>query len=214
MRAKFLSFKNATNKSLILIDELGRGTSNVEGSSIAWSICEYLMSLKAYTVFVTHYVQLAELDLLYPNVKNYHLMVTTNREGKLNFLYSIGEGSCNEDRYGLKLAKMLGLPKDIVNDAEDVCQQVIEERQKKSTFMREQNKQTNKLKVYYQFAQRLLALKHSTLTPSALKSYLQDMGVQFSKFITLDKDLFPNNKERSDQKAPPIDEQERMLEIN
>lgn len=102
--------QNVTNKSLILIDELGRGTSNTEGTSIAWyqilcedltngrSICEYLLSLKAYTVFVTHFIQLTELANLYPNVKNYHLMVTTN-DANINFMYSIAEGSCNEERY-------------------------------------------------------------------------------------------------------------------
>jgi DNA mismatch repair protein MSH4 len=173
--------QNATNKSLILIDELGRGTSNVEGSAIAWSICEYLMSLKAYTIFVTHYVQLTELELLYPNVKNYHLMVTTHIDGKLNFLYSVGEGSCSEARYGLKLAKMLGLPKDILEDADNICQQVLEERQKKNQSLKEKSKQTNKLRATYQLAQRILALKHSTLDLKALTIYLRKLGAQHVK---------------------------------
>ncbi|KAL0486176.1 DNA mismatch repair protein MutS [Acrasis kona] len=169
--------QNVTNKSLVLIDELGRGTSNVEGSSIAWSICEYLMSLKAYTMFVTHYMQLSELELLYPNIKNFHLMVTTTGDGRLSYLYSIGEGSCNQDGYGIKLAKMLGLPKVIVTEADEICRVVLEEKKKKSLLMH-QDDATRELKNVYQFAQRILALRYSTLSGASLKNYVEGMKQQ------------------------------------
>jgi DNA mismatch repair protein MSH4 len=105
--------QNINEKSLLIIDELGRGTSNNDGSSIAWSISEKLLSYKAYTFFVTHYIQLTELSLLYPNVKNFHLLVST-QNNELEYSYNITEGTCTEDGYGIKLAKMIGFPKKII----------------------------------------------------------------------------------------------------
>jgi hypothetical protein len=66
------------HSSLVIIDELGRGTSTKDGVSIAWAICEQLAAMKAYTLFVTHFHLLVELESIYPNVKNFHLMVTTS----------------------------------------------------------------------------------------------------------------------------------------
>lgn len=165
--------QNVTDRSLILIDELGRGTSNIEGNSIAWSICEYLLSSRAYTVFVTHYMQLVELELLYPSVKNYHCMVSTT-EGKLDFMYSVGAGSCNEDRYGIKLAKMLGLPREITCKADEICHKVTLERKRKLEMSEQASKQnkTQDLRSCYQLATRLMCLKLSTLSSRDLTTHL------------------------------------------
>ncbi|KAL9651788.1 hypothetical protein ABK040_014433 [Willaertia magna] len=122
--------QNASNKSLIIIDELGRSSSNIEGSSIAWSVTEYLASLRAYTLFATHYTELSELDTIYPNIRNMHLKVSTTQDGELNYLYHIETGSCNQDRYGIKLAKMLGISNDIIIESEKLLQQLLEKKQR------------------------------------------------------------------------------------
>ncbi len=166
--------QNVTDRSLILIDELGRGTSNIEGNSIAWSICEYLLSSRAYTVFVTHYMQLVELELLYPSVKNYHCMVSASTEGRLDFMYSVGAGSCNEDRYGIKLAKMLGLPRQITMRAEDICHQITLERRRKLERSERASRQnrTRDLRACSQLATRLMCLKLSSLHSREMMSHL------------------------------------------
>lgn len=172
--------QNVTKRSLVLIDELGRGTNNIEGCSFAWSVCEYLLSLGSYTIFTTHYSQMADLELLYPNVKNYHL-VTSTENRSLNFEYRVGEGSCSEDRYGIKLARMLGLPEDIVDSAEQVCSRIEREKQIKLAKTIEscidggsgaENRKVIKL------AHWLLSLKYSSLNPAILRTVVAQMWRQ------------------------------------
>lgn len=174
--------QNVSNKSLVLIDELGRGTSNIEGNSITWSICEYLLSTQAYVILVTHYMQLVELEFLYPNVKNYHCMVSTN-EGTLHFAYNIGEGSCNEDNYGLKLAKMLGLPKEIVSHAQEICYTLAMERKKKAETNQSNSQQVQFLRTCYQMAHRLICLKNSSLDEQSLSKFLKGMKETYQEIF-------------------------------
>jgi DNA mismatch repair protein MSH4 len=176
--------QNATNRSLILIDELGRGTSNIEGNSIAWSICEVLMSFQAYTIFVTHYLQLVELEMLYPNVKNFHCMVSTT-EGRLNFIYNIGEGSCNEDNYGIKLARMLGLPSQITSQAEDICRQIVLERKRKAEQENTRNQHVNDLRSCYHLAHHLQCLKHSSMDIETMMKYLQSLQLKHQELLQI-----------------------------
>ena len=107
---------NATHRSLILLDEIGRGTSTFDGVSIAWSIVEYLHqnpARSARTLFATHYHELNELSELYPRVKNFKADV---REygGKVIFLHKITEGSADHS-YGIHVAEMAGLPKALLH---------------------------------------------------------------------------------------------------
>jgi hypothetical protein len=81
-----LILANATPNSLIIIDELGRGTSNQDGVGIAWACCENLLSLRAPTLFATHFSELVQLANIYPNCQNLHLGVEPRQDG-LHFLY-------------------------------------------------------------------------------------------------------------------------------
>lgn len=109
--------RNATPQSLIILDEVGRGTSTFDGLSLAWSVAEYIAtSLKAKTLFATHYHQLAELDQHYPTIKNYH-QTATERNGKLILLYKIKKGSTDHS-FGISVAKMAGVPKAVINNAQ------------------------------------------------------------------------------------------------
>ncbi|MCL4510208.1 MAG: DNA mismatch repair protein MutS [Bacteroidetes bacterium] len=112
---------NATPKSLVLLDEIGRGTSTFDGVSIAWSIVEYLHqnpARTARTLFATHYHELNELSELYQRVKNFKADV---REygGKVVFLHKIVEGSADHS-YGIHVAEMAGLPKAVTSRAKEI----------------------------------------------------------------------------------------------
>ena len=112
---------NSTTRSLVLLDEIGRGTSTFDGVSIAWSIVEYLHqnpARAARTLFATHYHELNELSELYPRVKNLKADV---REygGKVIFLHKIAEGSADHS-YGIHVAEMAGLPKAVTSRAKEI----------------------------------------------------------------------------------------------
>jgi DNA mismatch repair protein MutS len=112
---------NATSRSLVLLDEIGRGTSTFDGVSIAWSIVEYLHqnpARTARTLFATHYHELNELAELYQRVKNFKADV---REygGKVVFLHKILEGSADHS-YGIHVAEMAGLPRAVTSRAKEI----------------------------------------------------------------------------------------------
>ena len=110
---------NATDKSLIILDEVGRGTSTYDGLSIAWAIMEYLSKhLKAKTLFATHYHELTELEGDIDGVKNYRVMVKELNDSII-FLHKIARGSANKS-FGIEVAKLAGLPDELVKRAKEV----------------------------------------------------------------------------------------------
>ncbi|MFZ5518283.1 MAG: DNA mismatch repair protein MutS [Candidatus Zhuqueibacterota bacterium] len=112
---------NATPKSLILLDEIGRGTSTFDGLSIAWSVAEYLHNashVAAKTLFATHYHELTELALILPRVKNYNVAVKEWGD-KVIFLRKIVPGGCDHS-YGIQVAQLAGLPRLVITRAKEV----------------------------------------------------------------------------------------------
>jgi DNA mismatch repair protein MutS len=114
---------NATNKSLILLDEIGRGTSTFDGISIAWSITEYLHETKhvaAKTLFATHYHELNEMASMFPRIKNFKVEV---REygNKVIFLHKVTAGGADHS-YGIQVAHMAGLPSAVTDRAKEILQ--------------------------------------------------------------------------------------------
>ncbi len=104
---------NATNRSLIILDEIGRGTSTFDGVSIAWAVTEYLHDkLKARTLFATHYHELTELGRVLKGVRNLHVSVKEWGEG-IVFLHRIVEGPTDKS-YGIHVARLAGIPKPVV----------------------------------------------------------------------------------------------------
>ena len=104
---------NATERSLILLDEVGRGTSTFDGLSIAWSTVEYINeNLKSRTIFATHYHELTGLAALYERVVNYQVQVK-RWEDRVIFLHKIIPGGC-DDSYGIEVARLAGLPKKAI----------------------------------------------------------------------------------------------------
>jgi DNA mismatch repair protein MutS len=116
---------NATPRSLIILDEIGRGTSTYDGLSIARAVAEYIHSypkLGAKTLFATHYHELIELANFLPRVKNFNVAVAEER-GEVTFLYKIVPGGVDQS-YGIHVAKLAGLPKSVVHRAREVLEEL------------------------------------------------------------------------------------------
>lgn len=110
---------NATEKSLILLDEIGRGTSTYDGMSIAWAVTEFIHNhIGAKTLFATHYHELAELEEHLAAVKNYNATVAETAD-KVIFLRKIVRGAA-DNSYGIEVAKMAGLPQQVISRAKEI----------------------------------------------------------------------------------------------
>ena len=112
---------NLSNRSLVLFDELGRGTSTYDGISLAWAIVEYIhehTAHKARTLFATHYHELNEMEKSFGRIKNFHITVK-EAGGKVIFLRKLAPGG-SEHSFGIHVAKLAGMPKSVLNRAEQV----------------------------------------------------------------------------------------------
>ena len=116
---------NVTPRSLVLFDELGRGTSTYDGISIAWAIVEYLHEnprAKARTLFATHYHELNEMEKNFSRIKNYNVSVM-EKDGKVVFLRRLVRGG-SEHSFGIHVAEIAGMPRSIVKRANDILRQL------------------------------------------------------------------------------------------
>jgi len=121
---------NATPRSLIILDEIGRGTSTYDGLSIARAVTEYIHNyprLGAKTLFATHYHEMVELASFLPRVKNFNVAVT-EEGGEVTFLYKIVPGGVDKS-YGIHVAQLAGLPKAVVHRAREVLEELEGDRQ-------------------------------------------------------------------------------------
>ena len=110
---------NATDRSLVILDEIGRGTSTFDGLSIAWSVAEYLHDfIRARTLFATHYHEMTELSVVCSGVKNYNVAVREWND-QIIFLRKIQPGAADKS-YGIQVARLAGLPKEIIDRAKEI----------------------------------------------------------------------------------------------
>ena len=119
---------NISERSLILFDELGRGTSTYDGISIAWAIVEYIHEhpkAQAKTLFATHYHELNEMERTYKRIANYNISVR-EADGKVIFLRKLVRGG-SEHSFGIHVAKLAGMPQSIVRRAEQILHQLESE---------------------------------------------------------------------------------------
>ena len=120
--------RSATERSLVIMDEVGRGTSTEDGLSIAWAVSEYIADKKkigAKTLFATHYHELTELENTVDGVKNYNTSVK-KRGDDIIFLRRIVPGGA-DDSYGIEVAKLAGLPNSVINRAKSVLKEIESE---------------------------------------------------------------------------------------
>jgi DNA mismatch repair protein MutS len=116
---------NATEKSLVILDEMGRGTSTFDGVSIAWAVADYLLkTTKAKTLFATHYHELTLLDKKMTGVVNMHVVVKEYGE-QIIFLHQVERGEA-EGSYGVHVARLAGLPKDVTDTASEILHKILQ----------------------------------------------------------------------------------------
>lgn len=110
---------SATDRSFILLDEIGRGTSTYDGVAIAWSVAEFIATkIKARTIFATHYHELNVMTNTYPQIKNYRITIA-EENGEIEFLRKIVQGGASKS-YGIQVAKMAGLPNSVIKRSQDL----------------------------------------------------------------------------------------------
>ena len=177
--------KNATSRSLIILDEVGRGTSTFDGLSIAWSVMEYISkTLTAKTLFATHFHELTELEGVLEGVKNYQVSVKEFNNSVI-FMHKIVRGGANRS-FGIEVASLADLPEEIITRAKEILHTLEQNalNQSSSTFeMLNSNNQENLNKVRQSTSQIISILEDintDNLTPLnafdiilQLKSYLK-----------------------------------------
>ncbi len=160
--------KYATSKSLLILDEIGRGTSTYDGMAIARAVLEYAANPKrlgAKTLFATHYHELSTIENQLPNVRNYNIAVK-KRGDQMIFLRKIVPGA-TDDSYGVEVAKLAGLPNPVISRAREILAQLEEEGGKAApAVVREQEDQISMLDLRsQQVCDALSAITVETLTP-------------------------------------------------
>ena len=119
MKESAAALKSATSKSLILFDELGRGTSTYDGMSLAGAIIEYIATnIKCKTLFSTHYHELTSMENKFPGIKNVHVSINEN-DGDITFLHKVMDGAVDKS-YGINVAKLANLPNTVITRANEL----------------------------------------------------------------------------------------------
>ncbi|XP_055819683.1 DNA mismatch repair protein MSH4 isoform X2 [Solanum dulcamara] len=175
--------QNVSHRSLIVMDELGRATSSSDGFAIAWSCCEHLLALKAYSIFATHMESLSALSTMYPNVKILHFDVDV-KNNRMDFKFQLKDGSRHVPHYGLMLAGVAGLPSSVVETAKRITSRITEKEMKR---MEVNCRQYEDVQLTYRVAQRLMCLKYSDQDEDSLREALQNLKESYVGGKALDK---------------------------
>lgn len=170
---------NVTSRSLVLVDELGRGTSNIDGMAIAVAVAEALLYSQAFTLYVTHYSQITMLSGLYPTLKNVHLKTTLSETSSgMQYLHEVGQGCCDMDSgYGIVMAETCGFPDSVTAEARRF-QAVLRKTYPLLISCEGVDKNAVQANV---LVSNLLLLKDSSLDDSGLRSYLQTLRKSVSR---------------------------------
>lgn len=188
MREIHYIIQNASDKSLIVIDELGRGTSSEEGVGICFSIAETLLKRKTFTFFATHFLELTTMDSLYPNVENLHLKIQKafSEEAaseKITYTHVVSKGKTEEKHYGVQLAEFSTLPQSIVREAREISTELTRQKETSQLLSSESRKQM----AVFQLATKLFqAGRNSRLNKAGLQAYLLSLKNQFERDFVLE----------------------------
>lgn len=157
--------KNATKKSLLILDEIGRGTSTYDGLSIAWAVVEYICAnIGAKSLFATHYHELIELEDRIEGVKNYSIAVKRRGED-ITFLRKIVRGG-TDDSFGIEVARLAGVPEAVIDRARDVLIAVESGEKKSDTTVEEKLNRVSEDKAKAgELYDAIMAVDITTLTP-------------------------------------------------
>jgi DNA mismatch repair protein MutS len=173
----------ATRRSLVILDEIGRGTSTFDGLSLAWAITEYLVKqLGCRTLFATHYHELTELSDLLEGVKNFNVAVREYRD-EVIFLHRIVPGGADKS-YGVQVARLAGIPKEIISRAGEVLvelEQNFARESHGSSLAAERTRDEGQMLLFdmpHPAVQQLRQMNLSNLTPEQAVELLKSLQKQ------------------------------------
>ena len=167
----------ATEKSLVILDEIGRGTSTYDGMSLAWATIEYLLkNIKCKTLFATHYNQLSKLENNYQQFKLNTFKVKKWKD-ELIFLHQL-TGGVAESSYGIEVAKMAGLPEGVVDEARKILNRLEQNFSPNNNITKQKNINFNKEEKHFlleNIEKKIKNLNLDNLTPLEALNLLKDM---------------------------------------
>jgi len=188
---------NATPRSLILLDEIGRGTSTFDGLSIAWAVAEYLHDSpknSAKTLFATHYHELTELAEKLPGAKNYQI-TATEKDGDVVFLHKLERGKASKS-YGIAVAKLAGLPHQVIERARDVLSKL---EQYELAVFQEETKSRSATAVGFESA--------------AGKAKSSRAAIQFNLFGMVNEEVLTELRELELEKLTPVEAKDALKRL-
>ncbi|HDN79534.1 MAG TPA: DNA mismatch repair protein MutS, partial [Chloroflexi bacterium] len=171
---------HATPRSLLILDEIGRGTSTYDGISIAWAVVEYNHNhprLRARTLFATHYHELTELERFLPKFRNYNVAVD-EEGGRVIFLHKVVPGGADRS-YGIHVVQLAGLPKQVVYRAEEILQEL--EGNSREVSSRPRAVRARQLPLFsptHPLVEELKALDVNSMTPLEALNKLYELQVK------------------------------------
>ena len=182
MKEANYAISNATHNSLILFDELGRGTATYDGMALAQSILEYIHKLKVKTLFSTHYHELTVLDKDLKYLKNVHVSAI-EEEGKITFLHKVKNGAVDKS-YGIHVAALANLPQDIIKRSEEILDMYENKKAKKKENVQLEldiSEDDNKPKENNEIIEELNKINPLEITPIEALNILYDIKNKISK---------------------------------
>ncbi len=172
--------KNATENSLIILDEIGRGTSTFDGLSIAWSVIEYVTEkIKAKTLFATHYHELTELEGLMQGVKNYKITVK-EMQGTIIFLRKIMRGGANKS-FGIEVAQLAGVDRAVTERAKEILKNLEKSDVAKGHLSLNNNDKDNKKRTISETERIISDIDPNNLSPMQALSLLSDLKEKITR---------------------------------
>ncbi len=174
---------NATNNSLILLDEIGRGTSTYDGLSLAWSMTEFIhnkIGLNARTIFATHYHELTQLENTLDRLENHHVQVKEYKD-TIIFMRSISKGS-GDKSYGIHVAKMAGLPRIVTKRAEEILEYHVNKllSNEESIMIKKQKEFTLPNEKESKLLEELANIDLNQMTPLESIKYLDELKKKYN----------------------------------
>jgi DNA mismatch repair protein MSH4 len=168
-------------RALVVVDELGRGTSPTDGVSIAWAVAESLMQHDAFVLFVTHFDQLNHMQSIYPKIRNCHLSTTATTCGRLQYRYALKSGACTQLSYGLSAAEVSGIPDSMLSIARDVSTKVAADKREQEKRRQNMSKKSGNNWIALRLVRKLRAIKGAVLATdeSALRGHLKALRAEF-----------------------------------
>ena len=189
MRETAFILRNIDDRSMVIVDELGRGTSTRDGLSIAIAVAEALVDSGAFIWFATHFRDLATILAERSGVVNLHLSVDMAEADKMKMLYRVASGAVQEEHYGLALAKVINLPPDVLRVAEQVSKKLtsnIEKRKKTSKTVA----LVRRRKLILSLREQLVQAHEGNMNGKVLATWLQKLQDEFvNRMAAIDADV-------------------------